>query len=109
MSIRSWLFVPGDSERKLFKARENVADALILDLEDAVADDRQTIAREMICEYLKDRTERSQQLWVRINPLDHEFSLYDLAAVMPGAPNGIVARKTSTSSWKRIITAMSPV
>jgi len=92
--IRSWLFVPGDSERKLEKSRDNPADALILDLEDSVADDRQDIAREMTCAYLKSRTDRSrQQLWVRINPLDTELSLPDLAAVMPGAPNGICLPK----------------
>ena len=48
MIIRSWLFVPGDSERKLEKARENPADALILDLEDSVSDDRQELARQMV-------------------------------------------------------------
>ena len=92
--IRSWLFVPADSERKLAKGRENPADALILDLEDAVADDRQGVARDMACAYLQERAGRSrQQLWVRVNPLDHNFSLDDLAAVMPGAPDGIVLPK----------------
>jgi citrate lyase subunit beta/citryl-CoA lyase len=43
--IRSWLFVPGDSDRKLEKGRDNPADALILDLEDSVSDDRQDLAR----------------------------------------------------------------
>ena len=52
MIIRSWLFVPGDSERKLEKAKTNPSDALILDLEDSVSDDRQMIAREMVREYL---------------------------------------------------------
>ena len=52
MIIRSWLFVPGDSERKLAKGEENPADALILDLEDSVADSRQEIAREMVRDYL---------------------------------------------------------
>ena len=94
MIIRSWLFVPGDSERKLAKGRENPADALILDLEDSVADDRQQIAREMTCAYLKSRPERTRQkLWVRINPLDNPLSLPDLAAVMPGAPDGICLPK----------------
>ncbi len=89
MIIRSWLFVPGDSERKLDKARENPADALILDLEDSVSDDRQDIARAMVSDYLKDRTDRSrQQLWVRVNPLDTDLCLPDLAAVMSGAPDG---------------------
>jgi len=94
MIIRSWLFVPGDSERKLEKGRENEADALILDLEDAVSNDRQDIAREMVREYLKANSDRSrQQLWVRINPLDTDLALPDLAAVMPGAPDGICLPK----------------
>ncbi len=94
MIIRSWLFVPGDSERKLVKGRENEADALILDLEDSVSDDRQDIAREMVCDYLKTHTERGrQQLWVRCNPLDSDLALPDLAAVLPGAPDGIVLPK----------------
>ncbi|MGD9864557.1 MAG: CoA ester lyase [Pseudodonghicola sp.] len=92
--IRSWLFVPADSDRKLAKGRDNPADALILDLEDAVADDRQDIARTLARTFLSDNPDRSrQQLWVRINPLDHAFSLADLAAVMPGAPDGIVLPK----------------
>ena len=94
MIIRSWLFVPGDSERKLEKGRDNPADALILDLEDSVADDRQQVAREMTCAYLKSRPDRKRQkLWVRINPLDNPLSLPDLAAVMPGAPDGICLPK----------------
>ncbi len=68
MILRSWLFVPGDSDRKMEKAAENAADALILDLEDSVSNDRQQVAREMTCAYLQGRTERvRQQLWVRIN------------------------------------------
>jgi len=94
MIIRSWLFVPGDSEKKLTKARGNEADALILDLEDSVSDDRQEVAREMVCAYLKDNPDRSvQQLWVRINPLDTDMALPDLAAVMAGAPDGICLPK----------------
>ncbi len=94
MMIRSWLFVPGDSERKLAKGRDNPADALILDLEDSVSDDRQQVAREMTCAYLKSRPDRARQkLWVRINPLDNPLSLPDLAAVMPGAPDGICLPK----------------
>ena len=98
MIIRSWLFVPGDSDRKLAKGRGNPADALILDLEDAVSDDRQDQAREMTCAFLKENPDRSQQkLWVRVNPLDHDFSLIDLAAVMPGAPDGIVLPKVHSA------------
>ncbi|MFN0159904.1 MAG: HpcH/HpaI aldolase/citrate lyase family protein [Burkholderiales bacterium] len=94
MMLRSWLFVPGDSERKQEKSRENPADALILDLEDSVSKDRQQIAREMTCAYLKARPDRSRQkLYVRINPLDTPLSLPDLSAVMPGAPDGICLPK----------------
>lgn len=94
MIIRSWLFVPGDSERKQAKGRENPADALILDLEDSVAQDRQPVARAMVRAFLQANPDRSrQQLWVRINPLDTEASLPDLAAVMPGAPDGICLPK----------------
>ena len=94
MILRSWLFVPGDSERKLEKSRDNPADALILDLEDSVANERQALAREMTCAYLKSRPDRSRQkLWVRINPLDDQCSLPDLAAVMAGAPDGICLPK----------------
>jgi citrate lyase subunit beta/citryl-CoA lyase len=92
--LRSWLFVPADSERKLAKGRDNPADALILDLEDSVSNDRQQIARDMACAFLRANPDRSrQQLWVRINPLDDELSLPDLAAVMPGAPDGICVPK----------------
>lgn len=96
---RSWLFVPGDSERKLAKGPENPADALILDLEDAVSDDRQEIAREMTRDFLKAHPDRSrQELWVRINPLDTPLSLPDLVAVMPGAPDGIVLPKVYSAA-----------
>ena len=48
MIIRSWLLEPGDSERKLEKAKTNPSDALILDLEDSVSDDRQELALSLI-------------------------------------------------------------
>ena len=106
MIIRSWLFVPGDSERKLTKARENDADALILDLEDSVSDDRQDVAREMVRDYLQAHTDRSrQQLWVRVNPLDSDLALPDLAAVVAGAPDGIVLPKVYSA--KDVNTACS--
>ena len=92
--IRSWLFVPGDSEAKMAKGRGGDADALIIDLEDSVADARQDIARKLANQFLKDNPDRSkQQLWVRINPLDHPFALADLSAVMSGRPDGIVLPK----------------
>ncbi|MET4578588.1 HpcH/HpaI aldolase/citrate lyase family protein [Ottowia thiooxydans] len=94
--LRSLLFVPGDSERKLEKGIESKADALILDLEDAVAPSRTAVARGMVLEYLKSRPERSRQkLWVRINPLTTPAAMLDLAAVVAGAPDGILLPKVN--------------
>jgi len=94
-TIRSFLFVPGDSDRKLAKGSQSPADALILDLEDSVADSRTAIARGMVLDYLKAHPDRSkQQIWVRINPIHTPKALQDLAAIVPGAPDGIVQPKT---------------
>lgn len=91
--VRSMLFVPADSERKMAKGGETGADALILDLEDSVAASRTQIARGMALDYLHSRSDRTgQQLWVRINPLDTEAALLDLV-VVGGAPDGIVLPK----------------
>jgi len=93
--LRCFLFVPGDSARKFEKARGIAADALILDLEDSVAQANLPTARKMVRERLEAcRNDRAQQLWVRINPLDTALALPDLAAVMAGAPDGIVLPKT---------------
>lgn len=93
MSLRSFLFVPGDSEKKLGKAAESGADALILDLEDSVAPDRKPIAREMVAEYLAARPgQTGPELWVRMNPLA-EGGLDDLVAVVRAGPAGIMVPK----------------
>ncbi|MEO3474244.1 CoA ester lyase [Roseomonas sp. CAU 1739] len=94
--IRSWLFVPADSERKLAKGGESGADALILDLEDSVAASRRPVARGMVVDYLTAHAgaARRPQLWVRINPLDDE-GLTDAAAVVRAAPDGLVVPKVS--------------
>jgi citrate lyase subunit beta/citryl-CoA lyase len=92
--LRSWLFVPGDSPAKLAKAETTGADALILDLEDAVAPANKARARDIVREYLDahPQGQRGSALWVRINPLD-DAALADLAAVVGGAPDGIVLPK----------------
>lgn len=96
--VRSMLFVPADSERKLVKGAETAADALILDLEDAVAPSRTAIARGMALDYLHAHADRSrQQLWVRINPLDTDAALLDLV-VAGGAPDGIVLPKVHSAA-----------
>lgn len=94
MSARSWLFVPGDSERKLARGDGSGADALILDLEDAVGEHAKPAARVLVAGYLADRPPgaRRMQLWVRINPLD-SHALADLAAIVAARPDGVVLPK----------------
>jgi len=87
---RSYLFVPADSERKMKKASDVGADALILDLEDSVPPDSRPAARELSRNYLVDR----ERVWVRINPIDSADAAADLEAVMPSAPTGIVLPKS---------------
>lgn len=95
--LRSFLFVPGDSEKKLAKADAVGADALILDLEDAVSPANKPLARELIPAFLRDRPmgKRNSQLWVRINPLDTELALADLAAIVAASPDGVMLPKAN--------------
>jgi citrate lyase subunit beta/citryl-CoA lyase len=94
--MRSLLFVPGDSERKLSKSLESEADALILDLEDSVAHDAKAAARRSISDFLRAarRREPRPRLYVRINALASGLSDQDLDAVMPAAPDGIMLPKS---------------
>ncbi|SPJ23922.1 HpcH/HpaI aldolase/citrate lyase family protein [Palleronia abyssalis] len=104
MTPRSWLFIPGDSERKLAKADMSGADALILDLEDSVAPAGKAAARDLVLEHLAARPgdARRPLIYVRVNPLD-EDALGDLTAVMPGAPDGIVLPKTQGADDVRVL------
>ena len=71
--MRSFLFVPGDSERKLAKGPSSGPDALILDLEDSVASDRKKLASEMVQAYLKSADRKGPKLYVRVNALDTQI------------------------------------
>ncbi|MGH8219860.1 MAG: HpcH/HpaI aldolase/citrate lyase family protein [Steroidobacteraceae bacterium] len=97
-SARSWLFVPGDSERKQSRALESGADALILDLEDSVAPARRQAARERVVAFLAARSAHrsAQRLWVRVNAPSSGELLDDLTAIVPGAPDGVVLPKISS-------------
>ena len=92
--LRSLLFVPGDSERKLEKSTGSSADALVFDLEDSVTEARKAVARDMIAAHLKSgESARGPERWVRINPVSTPEALEDLAAIVPGRPAGIVLPK----------------
>lgn len=92
MRLRSLLFVPGDRPERMAKAAALDVDALILDLEDSVAPGAKAAAREAIAAFLSEP--RSTPLFVRINPLDSGLAADDLAAVLPGRPDGIVLPKS---------------
>lgn len=96
-AVRSWLFVPGDSERKQAKALTTQADALILDLEDSVDPAQLPAARTRVAELLRAHPAGTgPQLWVRINPPQGRTWREDLAAVFgERAPDGIVLPKVS--------------
>lgn len=93
--MRSLLFVPGDSDRKIAKALSSGADALILDLEDSVALDRKPEARTMTRDFIGSAKsqEKRPRLYVRINSLTTDFWSADLEGVMPAGPDGIILPK----------------
>lgn len=94
--LRSLLFIPGDSEKKLAKVAGCGADAVILDLEDAVAPASKAAARDLVAQFLHDfdrNAEGAPELWVRVNPISSGMMESDLAAVVPGGPAGIVQPK----------------
>ncbi|MEG9267524.1 HpcH/HpaI aldolase/citrate lyase family protein [Qipengyuania sp. Mu-71] len=93
--MRSWLFAPGDSVKKMTKAAEGDADIVLFDLEDAVVESGKASARAAIAEFLAGKSaEERARLWVRINPLDGEWTADDLAAIMPARPGGIMLPKS---------------
>ncbi len=92
-TARSWLFAPGDSEKKMTKAMEGTADIVLIDLEDAVATENKQLARTMVHDFIKANPAQRDRLWVRINPFDGPYTLGDLAAIMPAQPGGIMLPK----------------
>ncbi|MDX2143514.1 MAG: CoA ester lyase [Rhodospirillaceae bacterium] len=96
---RSWLFCPGGDEAKMAKACTAGADAVIIDLEDSVAEQAKSEARKLAAEYVRRRGVAQQpELWVRINPIATLLGRDDLASIVPAAPSGIVLPKTSSGA-----------
>lgn len=93
--LRSLLFVPADSERKMGHADTAGADALILDLEDSVAAARKAYAREALRAYLDARAPAApSSIIVRVNPLDSEYALDDLLAAAHARVQAIMLPKS---------------
>jgi citrate lyase subunit beta/citryl-CoA lyase len=92
MKLRSLLFVPADRPERFAKAAASGADALILDLEDSVAPEKKAAGRVAVAEWLAgDRA--GVATFVRVNPLDGDLTDADLAAVLPGKPDGLLLPK----------------
>ena len=98
--MRSLLFVPGDDARKLAKAMSSGADALILDLEGAVAPSGKTPARQLLRDFIFDarRQNPRPRLFVRINGLETGLAGPDLDAIMPAGPDGIMLPKSRSGA-----------
>ncbi|MEM1049578.1 MAG: CoA ester lyase [Pseudomonadota bacterium] len=96
--MRSLLFVPADSDRKLEKSLSSGADVIIVDLEDSVALSAKPEARRIAREFLQNRAPSAPEsrFYVRINDLQSGLAEADLDAVMPGAPDGIMVPKTES-------------
>lgn len=90
--MRSWLFAPGDSEKKMGKAEASAADIALLDLEDSVAPENKPAARQMVAEHIA-ASQNKARLWVRINPVSTHDCIADLAAILPARPGGVFLPK----------------
>jgi citrate lyase subunit beta/citryl-CoA lyase len=98
--VRSLLFVPADSEKKLAKALVSGADCVLIDLEDSIAPTSKPKAREMARAFLAQEVvkEPRPRLYVRVNGLDSADHESDLDAIMPAAPDGILLPKCSKAT-----------
>ena len=90
--MRSWLFAPGDSEKKMTKASDGPADIVLLDLEDSVLPAGKPAARELVRAFLASRDDR-HRIWVRVNPVSSGELQADLDAIMPSGPGGLFLPK----------------
>lgn len=92
---RSWLFVPADSEKKIAKAIDSDADALIFDLEDSVAPDRKSAARAILKEL---KREGGPRWWIRVNPIGSEHHRDDLKLFAKADFEGVVLPKAESGA-----------
>ncbi|MFG1302101.1 CoA ester lyase [Xanthobacter sp. V3C-3] len=97
MSARAYLFVPGDAPRKMEKAAQGPADAIILDLEDSVSPDAKDAALDLTCAFLRAAGETaSARYWVRLNATEPARALRELVALPLGRIAGLVVPKLSS-------------
>lgn len=100
---RSVLYMPGSNMRAMEKARTLAADALILDLEDAVAPDAKDLAREQVCDAVRTGGFGKREVIVRVNALSTPWGETDLEAAIAVAPDAILVPKISATADLHII------
>jgi citrate lyase subunit beta / citryl-CoA lyase len=98
---RSVLYMPGSNARAMEKARELPADAVILDLEDAVAPDAKANARELIIKALQQGGFGRREVVVRVNGLDTAWWAEDIAVAAAAGPDAVLVPKVSTPEQVR--------
>jgi len=97
------LYMPGANERALEKAKGIPADALILDLEDAVAPDAKADARERVCAAVTSGAYGSREVTIRVNGLDTEWHADDVRAAAAAGPAAIVVPKINSAADVRTV------
>ncbi len=95
MQPRSWLFVPADSDRKIKKALESKADAIIFDLEDSVSEGNKSFARDLLKNL---EPSGGPERWIRINPVGTKFHDEDVNFIKAATISGIVLPKVESGS-----------
>jgi citrate lyase subunit beta / citryl-CoA lyase len=100
---RSGLYLPGANERALEKAKTLPADALILDLEDAVAPDAKVAARDRVCAAATSGEYGRREVTIRVNSLGTPWHADDLRAVATAAPTAVVVPKVNSADEVRAI------
>ncbi len=101
--LRSWLFAPGNHARKVEKVFTVGADAVVLDLEDAVAPEQKAATRATVVEALKVRPGRASRGYIRVNSSDTDFCYGDLHAVIGPWLDGILLPKVESASQLQMI------
>ncbi|GLS33846.1 citrate lyase subunit beta / citryl-CoA lyase [Mesorhizobium albiziae] len=97
--MRSLLFVPGDSEKKLEKGFQSGADVVIVDLEDSVAPANKAAARTVTADFIRARRkDTAASIYIRVNDLSTGLTDDDLASVIAVAPDGIMLPKANGSA-----------
>lgn len=104
--MRSLLFVPGNSDRKLERGFAAGADVVIVDLEDSVSPSDKVAARRIAADFIADRRHQTDaSVYVRVNDLSTDLTDADLAEIVPARPDGIMLPKSNGGQDVQLLSA----